>query len=203
MVRLYDLRMQRSPEDIEDELLVLRCQGGATEAFGVLVTRWQPRLLRLATRLTASRDAGSDLVQDAWLVIARGLHRLDDPARFRTWVYRIVANKCADWIRRRAVRRDAVPELQRVATARNDDSGPSISKEADEIIRLRAALRRLPDELRAILSLHYLEGLSVLEVAAVFDVPPGTVKSRLFSARAQLRNALQESHHEGTGQKNY
>ena len=194
--------MQRPPEEIQDELLVLRCQGGDAEAFRLLVSRWHPRLRRLAARLTANREAGPDVVQDVWLAVARGLRSLDDPARFRVWVYRITANKCADWIRRRAVRRDTMPELRRAAVAENDHSCPGESDEVDEVIRLRVALRRLPEELRTILSLHYLDGLSVLEIAAVFNVPGGTIKSRMHNARAQLRKELQESHDERTRQQN-
>lgn len=191
--------MQRLPEDIQDELLVLRCQGGESEAFRLLICRWQTRLQRLVLRLTGNRDAGSDLVQEVWLAIVRGLPRLDDPARFRVWAYRIAANKCADWVRRRTVSREAAPELQRAAIAANDDGRPLESEQADEVSRLRAALRRLPEELRTTVSLHYLDGLSVSEIAAVFDMPVGTIKSRLHNARAQLRKALQESHHEGIG----
>ncbi|MEE8170682.1 MAG: RNA polymerase sigma factor [Phycisphaerae bacterium] len=188
--------MHRSPEDIEDELLVLRCQGGEPEAFNALVSRWQPRLQRLAKRLTADRDAASDLVQDAWLAIVRGLRRLDDPARFRAWAYRIVTNKCADWIRRRAVRRDAALAFRVAVSDPNDDSGRPTFDEADEITRMRAMLRQLPDVQRTILSLHYLDGLSVLEIATVFNLPTGTVKSRLHNARVRLRRTLQETNHE-------
>jgi RNA polymerase sigma-70 factor (ECF subfamily) len=188
--------MQRSPDDIQDELLVLRCQSGEPAALDALVTRWQPRLWPLAVRLTGDRDAARDLAQDAWLAIVRGLRRLDDPAGFRAWAYRIVTNKCVDWLRRRAVRRDAAAELRGVANAEIDDHRPPVLDGADEVARMRAALRQLPSDQRTILSLHYLDGLSVLEIAAVLDVPAGTVKSRLHKARGQLRTTLQGNDHE-------
>jgi len=194
--------MQRSSEDIQDELLVLRCQGGEPEAFRLLVSRWQTRLQRLAMRMTGDRDAATDLVQEVWLAIVRGLRGLEDPARFRVWVYGITTNKCADWVRRRVVRRDAIPDLRRAAVVGTEAKGPGELEEADQIIRLRGALRRLPQELRMIVSLHYLDGFSVCEIATVFDVPAGTVKSRLHKARAQLRKALEERQHERTGQEN-
>jgi len=194
--------MQRSPEDIQDELLVLRCQGGDQEAFHALVSRWEPRLQRLAVRLTADRDVARDLVQDAWLAIVRGLRRVDDPARFRVWTYRIVTNKCMDWLRRRQVRRDAARDLQAAATARNGDGGQPTSDIPEGIDRLYTGLRQLPDDQRAILSLHYLDGLGVSEIAAVFDLPTGTVKSRLYNARVRLRKT-QESDHERSGQENH
>ena len=109
--------MTRTHEDIQDELLVLQCQEGDGDALKALIARWQPRLARLAWRLTGESEAARDVVQDAWLAIVRGLKRLDDPARFRWWAYRIVTNKCADWIRRRSVRRIAAQELRDVAAS--------------------------------------------------------------------------------------
>lgn len=198
-MRLYPVKMQRSPDDILDELLVLRCQAGESEAFGLLICRWQRRLQRMVLRLTGNRDAEGDLVQEIWLAVVRGLPRLDDPARFRVWAYRIAANKCMDWVRRRRVGREAAPGLQRAAMAANDESRQHGSEQADEVNRLRVALRRLPGDLHTTISLHYLDGLGVSEIASVLNVPVGTVKSRLHTARAKLRKTLQESHHEGVG----
>lgn len=195
-MRLYNLEMQRSSEDIQDEMLVLQCQGGDREAFRALFSRWGPRLNRLAVRLTADRDGASEVAQDAWLAIVQGLLRIDDPARFRVWAYRIVRNKCMDWIRRRQVRRDAAQDLRAAATSRHIETGLPTLDKADEIDQLQRALRQLPDDQQVILSLHYLDGLGVSEIAAVFDLPRGTVKSRLFNARAQLRKTLKESDHE-------
>ena len=181
--------MARTHEDILDELLVLQCQAGSREAFQKLVERWQPRLAGFAARLTADREASRDLVQDAWIAIVRGLGRLDDPARFRTWAYRIVANRCADWIRRRSVRRTAAGELRTSAQNVQDAANPPESE--DDTMHLRAAMRRLPGEQRNVLSLFYLDELSVADVARVLSIPPGTVKSRLHHAREALRAALE------------
>jgi len=193
--------MQRSPDDIQDELLVLRCQSGDGEALKALVFRWHPRLRRLAGRLTDG-DAASDVVQDSWLAIVRGLRRLDDPTRFRVWAYRIVRNKCADWNRRRATRRVAMLKLQAGAIGCSKNDEQTSLENADEVRRMRAALRRLPDDERAMLSLHSIGGLSVLEIAAVFSLPTGTVKSRLYGARERLRKAIEVRNHERTGNEN-
>ena len=183
-------------------MLVLRCQGGEAAALDALVVRWHPKLCRLARRLTGDFDGASDLVQDAWVAIVRGVRRLEDPARFRVWAYRIVTNKCADWIRRRRVRRDAAREMQAAANARSNDKRDATPEDAGDVDHLYAALRELPDDQRAILSLHYLEGLGIAEIAAVFDLPTGTVKSRLHNARARMRTILQETDHERTRQEN-
>jgi RNA polymerase sigma-70 factor (ECF subfamily) len=180
--------MRRTHEDILDELLVLQCQEGDAAALRKLVGRWHPRLTRLAWRLTAEREVVRDIVQDAWLAIVKGLNRLDDPSRFRTWAYRIVRNKCADWSRRGAAGRNAAKELRGVAAtaALSNNAGP-----AGELSEVRRALAGLPAEQRAMLSLHYLDGIGLSEVARVLGVPKGTVKSRLFHARARLRDSLE------------
>lgn len=188
--------MQRSPEDIQDELLVLRCQGGDAAALNALVSRWHPRLLRFAAQLTNDRDAGNDVVQDGWLAILHGLGRLNDPARFRVWAYRIMRNKCTDWVRRKATRRHATLELQCDPAAQRADGGEPSVDIADGVSRMRAALRRLPDDERAMLALHSLGGVSVLEIAAIFDLPIGTVKSRLYNARDRLRKSMEVRNHE-------
>ena len=179
--------MGRTQQDIRDELLVLQCQAGDGKALKTLIDRWQPRLARLAWRLTGEHEAARDVVQDAWLAIVRGLKRLDDPAQFRSWAYRIVNNKCTDWTRRRIVQRRATKHLQEQAVSvhqvRTDRS--------DDVAQLRTALANLPGQQRALLSLHYLDGLSVAEMARVLSVPQGTLKSRLFHARNRLKQALE------------
>lgn len=182
--------MGRTHEDIRDELLVLQCQDGDSEALKVLIGRWQPRFVRLAWRLTAEREAARDVVQDAWLAIVRGLKRLDDPAMFRAWAYRIVTNKCADWTRRRVVQRRVTKDLRDVGASAGIETS-NATDSVGEVARMREALKELPDEQRAILSLHYLDGMGLAEIARVLDVPVGTVKSRLYHARNRLKQMLE------------
>ena len=87
--------MPRSYEEIQNELLVLKAQAGDRDALKDLVAYWQPRFARLAWRLTNQREAARDVAQESWLAVVRGMKKLDDPASFRSWTYRIVKNKCA------------------------------------------------------------------------------------------------------------
>ncbi len=182
--------MSRTPEDIQDELLVLQCQEGDGESLKMLIARWQPRFGRLAWRWTADREAMRDVTQEAWLAIVRGLRRLDDPARFRSWAYRIVRYKCADWTRRRVLQRKVAKELREAARLEADETS-SENNSANEVTLLRDAMAKLPSDQRVILSLHYLDEMGLAEIARVLDVPVGTVKSRLFHARHQLKQTLE------------
>ncbi len=181
--------MTRSDAEAYGELLVLRAQGGDQRAMSALVEQWQPQLLRHAWRLTGDREAAGDAVQEAWLAIVRRIRRLDDPACFRRWAYRIVGNKCADWVRHRVrSRRDMRPLDQEPA-----GHPPPGSQPRDEIEALRMALAHLPTQHRTILSLFYLDDMSIREIAQSLSLPAGTVKSRLFHARKQLKQVLERS----------
>ena len=184
----------RTPDDIYDEWLVLRCQGGDAKALATLVQRWQPRLVRLAMRLLHDLTDAEDAVQTAWVVVIRRINSVNDPSALRPWLFRIVANKCADCIRRRSVRRrkeDGIPE-----DAIADGKQHSTDDESDAVLRLRQALRNLDEERGEILRLHYLAGASVKQIAAKLGVPIGTVKSRLHYARRKLREELEGEYDE-------
>ena len=183
--------MARSIDDIYDELLVLRCQDGESDALNELVSRWHGRLLVHAYRLTGCREDAADVLQDAWLAIVRGIRRLDDPARFRSWAYRIVTYKSADRVRRAArQRRVARASAERVPV---QDSPEDPVDHADEIGALRAALRALPGDRRAILTMHHLESMPLSEIAVALGIPEGTVKSRLHHARVRLKTTLEQA----------
>lgn len=170
-----------------DEWLVLRSQDGDCEAFELLVGRWQTKLLRHARYLLggAASDAASEAVQEAWVAIVRGLGRLQDPARFRTWAYRIVSRRCADRLRRDRRDRKATEALAQEPSR----AAPEDACDYD----LRAALRRLGPVHRCVLELKYLDGLDVREIAEALDVPSGTVKSRLFHARNRLKRVMERN----------
>jgi RNA polymerase sigma-70 factor (ECF subfamily) len=178
--------MDGTPSQVLDELLVLHSQEGDADAFAALVRRYQPRLRRHAWHLTGHAEAADDAVQEAWLAVARGLRRLEDPACFRRWLYQIVTRKCADWVRAR--------QRERRLTALRAAQPATVSAEHDETLgRLQAAMRQLPGERRALLALCYLDGLSIEEIAQVLEIPAGTVKSRLHHARQELKEILERS----------
>jgi len=165
-------------EQLVDELLVMDAQSGRVMALEMLVSRWQKRLWRYARRVTGDSEAAWDVTQEAWLAIVRSIRRLRDPARFRSWAFRIVTNKANDWIRKKAhaTRTPADP----TAAARQQESGTT-----DD---LHGILRRLPKRSRAVLTLYYLEEFALADVARILRIPEGTVKSRLHTARAEFKN---------------
>ena len=182
--------MRRDPRTVLDEWLVVSAKTGSAPAFGQLVSRWTPRMLRHASRLLGDMDLAQDAVQDAWVGAARGLRGLDDPARFPAWIFALVSRRCADRVRRSV--RDRRLALQ-VADLRGP---PAAVNGADQRLDLGHAIAGLPVEQRLVVSLHYGEGFGIDEIAAAHGLPPGTVKSRLFAARQTLKRFLQGDDHD-------
>ncbi len=175
------------PDRLVGDLLVLEAMRGDRAAFEQLVAHWQERLWQHAYGLTRRDDTAWDVVQESWIAIARGLRRLKEPQAFRAWAFMIVTR--AAIARARRVRiddgaRDITLEPEPALANDPDDRSQAVAD-------LRAALSRLDDEERALLSLRYLEELELTELARVFDIPVGTVKSRLHTARARLKDVLE------------
>ena len=184
--------MSKSRDQIENKLRVLQCQQGDAEAFAKLVDRWQRPLWRHAYRLTGEEDAAWDVLQEAWLTIVAGIRRLDDADAFPKWAYRIVNNKCADWVRKRQKQRNLADRLSHETCPETLDARTTDS----HTVCLSVALQRLPGEVRALLSLRYADGYEISEIADILGIPDGTVKSRLYNAREQLRMVLERSEDE-------
>ncbi|MEM7144174.1 MAG: sigma-70 family RNA polymerase sigma factor [Verrucomicrobiota bacterium] len=177
--------MKRDLEDVGDEWLVLRSQEGSAGALEALLRRWQERLWLQAVRLTGDEEAARDVTQEALIAISRGIRRLRDPARFRAWAYRIVSNRSRDWVRGRVRERRLAEESEAAEAVRR--SGEGGGGDSGPLARLREGLERLPEAERHLLRLHYQAGLSVVEIAEVEGIPAGTVKSRLYRAREDLK----------------
>ncbi len=168
-------------EQLVDELLVIDAQRGRVQAMEILVSRWQKRLWRYASRITGDSEAAWDVTQEAWLGIVRGIGRLSDPARFGPWAFQIVTNKARDRIKRNArARRN--PSKSPIEHPRLDD------RTSDD---LHAILKRLPAKSRTILTLYYLEEFALSDVARILCIPKGTAKSRLHTARTQFKQLWQ------------
>ncbi len=105
--------MKNELSNIEDQLLVMDAQDGDVKAMEELVGRWQKRLWQHAFRLTSDNQAAWDITQQSWLGIIKGLRKLNDPANFKAWAYRITTNKSIDWIKKdKAVKHISIEEVQ-------------------------------------------------------------------------------------------
>jgi RNA polymerase sigma factor (sigma-70 family) len=174
-----------------DALLAVRCQLGERAAFDELIRRWAEPLRRYVRRVGGDAGAADELVQDIWLGVLQGIRRLQDPMRFRPWLFGIAHRRLMDCLRERYAAPDSVADGAEAVAA--DLPDPERDLEARQLER---GLRKLPASEREVLSLFYLEELSLAEVAQVLAIPVGTVKSRLFRARKLLRIEITGEEHD-------
>lgn len=175
---------------IEDELLVLRCRQGDAASLDSLLVRWQERLWRHALRVTGDPDAAWDVLQEALLVIARQIRRLEAESVFGVWAYRIVGHKARDWLRQHLRRRE---RETRYAQLRHSE-GIDADEPTPEVPGVKAAWRRLSSTDHTLLTLRFKDGFSIDEMAEALGIPAGTVKSRLHYAKQRLRAMMEKSH---------
>ncbi|MEE4199340.1 RNA polymerase sigma factor [Erythrobacter sp.] len=166
-----------------DEWLVVEAQAGDRAAAERLYRRWNPRLARAARRYGAGEDAALDLAQECWLAIFKGLPRLRDPARFRSYAFAVLHRRGADHLRRVTKDRAALTTQPSEQLTR-PDAPPG------ETLAIRQAFASLPPDQRLAAHLFFIEGLTLREIAEVQSIPEGTAKSRLFHARRKLKDAL-------------
>lgn len=184
--------------DDRDWELVRRCLGGDTEAFEALVRPHEARLYNLCLRMSGSPTDSADLLQDVLLRAFVGLKGFRRDAQFGTWLYRIAANACLDWNRRRrgrVVSLDATErDLPLTEVLSDPTAGPEeLALRRERAAQLSAALGQMSAEHRLVLLLRDVHGLSYEDIATAARVNLGTVKSRLARARQELRRRLSSS----------
>ncbi|NUQ00108.1 MAG: sigma-70 family RNA polymerase sigma factor [Armatimonadetes bacterium] len=177
----------RAQELAAHAIILHWCQRSDPRGLELLHQRWDRRLFYFARRLSDSDEQARDAAQEIWVEIARGVHQVREPARLTAWVYQVAHHVMVDQLRRSAQR--ALEPLLDEPVA--DDPDPAaISFAASEAAELHRALDQLSLHHREVIVLHFLEGFSVAEVAALTQAPPGTVKSRIYHAKRILRDVL-------------
>jgi RNA polymerase sigma factor (sigma-70 family) len=175
------------PDPRIDELLAIRCQLGEAAAFDELIERWHAPLWGYVRRLLASDDAASEVLQEVWVRVIRGIARLRDGSKLRAWLFGVTRRTMMDRLRDQYLRAaETSIELHDIAAEPKDETNHLDLEELDR------ALETLPVVEREVLTLFYLNELSLGEVAEALNVPVGTVKSRLFRARRLLRLNLND-----------
>lgn len=178
----------------DDNTLIDACRLGKTEAFGVLVKRYQDRLYPTVLRLTGCADDACDLLQDAFLRAYEKLDRFNGGSSFYTWVYRIAVNLALSDYRRKRTgirQREDRLRLSAEATAESKGDDPSAPLERAERDRMiQQALDALAPDHRAVVVMKEYDDLRYEEIGTILGVPVGTVRSRLHRARCELRDRL-------------
>jgi RNA polymerase sigma-70 factor (ECF subfamily) len=170
--------------DPADEELVRRHLAGDRQAFAELVRRHERRVYNLAYRMLGRSEEAADASQDVFVTCLRKLGGFKGTAAFTTWLHRVTLNVCYDSLRKRG-REEPVEE---VPEARS--SGVDVAESTATAVDVHRALQRVPEDFRAVLILHDVQGVPYEEIAEALGAPVGTVKSRLHRGRIALARAV-------------
>lgn len=181
-----------------DLVLVERVQAGDREAFGLLVGKYQRKLLRLVMRLVRDPAEAEDVTQEAFIKAYRALPNFRGESAFYTWLYRIGVNTAKNWLISNRRRMPTVSDIAGDESEGIDESGLLRDDETPDRVLMskqigatvNAAMEALPEDLRAAITLREIDGLSYEEIAEVMDCPIGTVRSRIFRARDAIASRL-------------
>lgn len=177
-------------EDELDRMCVERCLRGEAEAFEGIVERYEKPVYNAILRLGADQEEARDLCQQVFLKIYEKLGTYDPARRFFSWLYRIAINETLNYIQ---ARRKWEPLDSHMPDPRPD--AEQQIEEAERDSELQRALLALDVKYRLAVIVRHFLNLSYGEMAHVLDLPEKTVKSRLFTARQQLRGILEERRH--------
>lgn len=184
--------MSNSNSSRGDHHWIRQTLDGDSEAFGLLVQKYQNRLFNGIVLVMRNRQEAEDVVQEAFVLAYTKLSSFRGHSAFFTWLYRIAYNLAISRLRRQrsSISLDRQRETIGIDLSATDVS-PSVNLERqEEISQMYQALDRLTEEHRSILVLREMEGMDYEAIAEVLDLPIGTVRSRLHRARDQLREKL-------------
>jgi RNA polymerase sigma-70 factor, ECF subfamily len=169
---------------IESALLVVRWQRGDREAFAEIVKLWERSLFFYLRRLAPTEADAWELLQETWLKLLRSLHKLRDPRTLPAYLYTTARHAAISRFRVKPPEVESYPE--QLADNRSNDDVAAF----EDAEQLRYALDQLPVHQREILTLFFLDDLTLEELSTLLEIPVGTVKSRLHYAKAALRAIL-------------
>jgi RNA polymerase sigma-70 factor (ECF subfamily) len=189
--------VEEAHPQITDEEAATRVQKGDKEAFGLLVERYEAKLLRYGGKFISRSEDIEDIVQDVFLRCYENIQSFDTSQKFSPWIYRIAHNAFVNGLRKR--KRSPLVYVDFDALLAHpvyEDPAPK-EREQQEIKKMiDESLDKLKDKYREVLVLYYLEELSYKEIADIIQVPTGTVGIRIKRAKESLKKEYEKLHGE-------
>ncbi|MEG1255324.1 sigma-70 family RNA polymerase sigma factor [Clostridium sp.] len=168
--------------DIE---LVHKSKTGDSDAFSKLIKIYEKDLYRVAIAMVKNDDDALDCIQDTILKAYENIDKLNHENYFKTWIIKILINKC----------NDIISKNKRFISLFHANSEPSYSDNFDQV-EIQEVIDKLDDTLKLLITLYYYEDMSIKEISESLHIPKGTIKSRLSRARGQLKSMLDEEYSE-------
>ena len=169
----------------DDTQLIERCRSGDRKAFEALLVEYEKPVFNAAYRMLSSRDDAQDVTQTVFLKVFENLDQFDPSRRFFSWIYRITLNESINWLGKR----NRLEPLTHEAAF--EGKGPEQEVESASVsANVQAALMTIKSDYRSVVVLKHFLGCSYVEISQILDIPENKVKSRLYTARQQLKDAL-------------
>lgn len=179
---------------LSDEVLINQFRKGDVVSFERLVQRYSNYVVSIAYNIVGDVHTASDMAQEAFIKIFHGLPNLEDPRRFKGWLYSVVRSVCIDWLRKEKIKPVSVDKIQDdgVSVADRTTINPP-SAELEELReRILITINSLPRIYQQIVLLKHLGKHTYKEISDKLGIPIATVESRLYRARLMLKDRLQD-----------
>jgi RNA polymerase sigma-70 factor (ECF subfamily) len=181
------MNVELSDLSVLDETLAIAAQNGDTESFGILVSRFEPKLKRYGTKFLSESMDIEDMVQEIFMQAYRALKSYDSTQRFSPWIYRIAHNTFVNALRKKSRLPFFTIDLDSLVSHPHAVETPELESEQREMKELvERGLIKISEQYREVLILYYQEELSYKEISDVLRVPVGTVGVRMRRAKAAL-----------------
>lgn len=172
-------------QEMSDKEIIRRCKNGDVESFGEIVRKYQKMIYNIVLRMVRDSADADDITQSAFVKAYEKLDSYRTEYPFFSWIHRIAVNEALNFIKQQKRKVELDDSFESV------DENPESEYSRNELQgRVDRALEKLSPEYRIIIVLRHFGELSYDEISEILDVPPKTVKSRLFTARQELRSIL-------------
>jgi RNA polymerase sigma-70 factor (ECF subfamily) len=173
-----------------DSDLIERLRQDDLDALGVLFERYRDRVFRTALVIVRDPAVAEDILQDCFLKVYANAQRIDTERPLAPWLYRVTVNLSYTWLSRGKNRRTSIEAVVDMLVSPMKQAPDRLTEQTELRRNVRKAINDLSIDQRVVVVLYYLNGLNLQDIAEILDLPIGTVKSRLYYARENLRGKL-------------
>lgn len=175
----------------EEISIIEQCRNGNSEAFSILVERYQEIVYNVAYRMLGDRDTAFDISQESFISAYEGLKNFRKDSKFSTWLYSITVNKCRDHLR---CRKPDMPLDELTDILPSKMANPEESAHRKQLgLALQTTLSELPEDYREVIVLKHIEGLDYKEMEAILGGNVNALKVRTYRAREMLKKLLEDA----------
>lgn len=182
------------PELTDEELVALVC-GGDVNQFGVLVERYEAKLMRYGRKFLSRHEDIQDIVQDVFVSAYQNIQNFDTAQRFSPWIYRIAHNAFVNRLKKNSYNPLVLIDFDTmISHPAYEDPAPLEREQKEMRVMIDKALANLQPKYREVLILHYLEDMSYKEISDILQIPSGTVGIRLKRAKEALKKVYETTY---------